>query len=265
MATNNDRPTLGLVLSGGAVRGAAHLGVLAVLDEAGIRPDLVVGTSVGSAVGALYAAGQRPEALLDLLEPVSWRSLVELSLTSGRSLFGTAGFERYLRERLERRSFEELALPFRAVACDLLSGEAVALGEGDVVEAVLASCALPGLFPPVERDGRLLVDGGVVDNLPLEVAFTMGADYCIGVDLLPPFRPDGPAPGNFFEVWERSLYLMIRGGHPAPGERECRIQPDISGCSFTDFDEVGELYRRGAAAAREALPRLRTDLDSRSA
>lgn len=246
------------------MRGAAHLGVLDVLDDAGFRPDIVVGASVGSAVGALYAAGISPEEQFDIFELVSWRSLVRPSF-SGQSLLKTDRFADYLREHLGDRRIEDLPVTFRAVACDFETGSPVALGDGDLVDAILASCALPGLFPPFERNGRMLVDGGVVDYLPVDVAHELGPDRVVAVDLLPPFEAGGDRPRFFFEMWIRSLYLLIRGNRPKDDEADVWIRPDVAAFSFTDFDQVTDLYQQGRAAARDALPRLRERIDLKTA
>lgn len=253
------RPTVGLVLGGGAVRGAAHLGVLDVLEDHGFEPDLVTACSIGSVVAALHLAGCSPEALFDLFEHVSWRSLVSLSIPPRESLMSISGLEDYLRPHLEERSFGDLPAPLALVACDLQTGERVVLDQGELMPAVLASCALPGLFPPVSRGENLLVDGGVVDVLPAELARRRGAEYVVAVDLLPPLLPMPERP-NFLESWERALYLLMRGNGPDDDELDCRIQPDIADFSFTDFDQVLELFRRGRQAARDALPLLRDDL-----
>lgn len=246
---------MGLVLSGGAVRGAAHLGVLEVLDDLGLEPDVVVGTSVGAAVGALHAAGVSPKEQFEIFKLLSWRALVRPSL-SGESLLDTDRFADYLRERLGDRRIEDLPVAFRAVTCDIENGETVPLAEGDLVDAVVASCALPGLFPPSIRDGRMLVDGGVVDYLPVDVARDLGADPVIAVDLLPPFEPSDERPRFFFEIWQRSLYLLIRGNRQDEDDIDVLIQPNVAAFSFTDFDQVMDLYEKGRAAAREAVPRL---------
>lgn len=255
---------LGLVLSGGAVRGAAHLGVLDVLDGAGIRPEIVVGSSVGTAVGALHAIGVSPEEQFDVFELLSWRSLVRPSF-SGDSLLTTDRFADALREHLGDRRIEDLPVIFRAVTCDIETGDAVVLEDGDLVDAVVASCALPGLFPASVRDGRMLVDGGVVNYLPVNVARDAGATQVVAVDLLPPFEPGEERPRYFFEMWLRSLYLLIRGTRPEGHDPDVLIQPDVATYSFTDFDQALDLYEQGRAAARDALPDLRERLDLETA
>ncbi|HID64851.1 MAG TPA: patatin, partial [Anaerolineae bacterium] len=198
---------IGLILSGGGARGAAHLGVLRVLEREGIRPDCVVGVSAGSVVGAGYCAGvsvaKMEEAALDL----QWSKLGRL-VRPRLGLFDSHRLESYVAGLVGNLQFADLSIPFAAVAADILTGQLVVLKEGSVAWAVRASCALPGIFTPVERGDQLLVDGGTINNLPVSAAREMGADYIIAVDLLPP--QDGhPRPKNLFEMWSLSFYTLL--------------------------------------------------------
>lgn len=250
---------LGIALSGGAVRGGAHIGVLKVLIEAGLEPRYVAGSSVGAIVGGAYAAGRDMDDLERLFATLDWFSLVRPTLKLRRSLADTRKLGRFLRAQLELTTFEALRIPFTAVACDLNSGESVALTRGDVVQAIRASTALPGLFPPEQIGGRTLVDGGIVENLPVGAARGLGAGYVVAVDLLP-MGPRTKGFNNLFEIWQRSMYLLIRGNHPRRRTADYTITPDIADFSFTDFREVSELVRRGEEAARAALPFLLEEL-----
>ncbi len=177
------KSTIGLVLGSGSARGWAHIGVIRALTEAGIRPDLVCGSSVGALVGAVYAEG-RIEAFEEWVRGLSWRGVVSLldpgwrgGLLSGYKLFEN------LSGRFIERDIGELEVPFAAVATDLETGREVWLREGNVAEVVRASVAMPGLFKPVWREGRYLIDGGVVNPVPVSLARAMGADIVIAVDL----------------------------------------------------------------------------------
>ena len=258
-------PPVGLALSGGVVRGAAHVGVLEVLDREGIEIDLVAGTSAGAILGAGYAAGIAPERLLQEFEGLNWFSIATPTLDLDfRGLLDTRPLERLLRDRFGLTTFDALERPFQAVACDIGSGERVVLSEGDVVQAVLASSAMAGLFKPVDLDGRQLIDGGYLDNLPVDVAHEMGARTIIAVDLLADTLT-GPVPKNFVEIWQRVLFMMIEANQDhvdslvaraAPEASVVTIRPDLAGLSFSDFDDVSALYERGRRAAEAALPRI---------
>jgi len=258
-------PPVGLALSGGVVRGAAHVGVLEVLDREGIEIDLVAGTSAGAILGAGYAAGLAPKDLLAEFERLNWFSIATPTLDLDfRGLLDTKPLERLLRDRFGLTTFDALERPFRAVACDINSGERVVLSEGDVVQAVLASSAMAGLFRPIDLDGRQLVDGGYLDNLPLDVAHEMGAKTILAVDLLADTL-SAPVPKNFVEIWQRVLFMMIEANQDRVDAQVARatpeasvvtIRPDLAGLSFSDFDDVRTLYERGRRAAEIALPRI---------
>ena len=177
------RPTIGLALGGGAARGWAHIGVIRALEEAGVKPDLVCGTSIGALVGAAYATGEldrfeRWVVDLGIREVVRF---LDLSLSGG--LLKGQRLMQFFRRTFEDRHIESLPLPFGAVATALTSGAEVWLRDGSVVEAVRASIALPALFTPANRNGDLLVDGGLVNPVPITLAKAMGAEVVIAVDL----------------------------------------------------------------------------------
>ncbi|TSE28084.1 putative NTE family protein [Tepidimonas thermarum] len=177
------RPRIGLALGSGAARGWAHIGVLRVLQEAGLEPDIVCGTSIGALVGAAYAAGE-----LDRLEPwvrsLGWQQVVGLiDLKMGGGLIEGGKLVEFFRARFVDRGIAELGKPFGCVATELGTGREIWLREGPVIDAVRASIAVPGVFTPAQVDGRLLVDGGLVNPVPVSLCRAMGADVVIAVDL----------------------------------------------------------------------------------
>ena len=294
-AVADPRPVVGLVLSGGGAKGLAHVGVLRVLEEIRVPVDMVVGTSAGAAVGALYAQGMPVAAIEDRLlamdwvasfqdapgrayEPVhrkeqGWRFPVRPGLgvgldglRVGRGLISgqNLGFilNGLTREAALVRDFDQLPIPFRAVATDLETGEQVVLGEGSLAEAIRASMSIPGVYAPVSRDGRLLVDGGVANNLPVSVARALGADVVIVVDI-----SDDPGQvqslDQAFSVVQQLTTLMTRRSVEEQlaslTEDDVLIRPDLSGLGSADFYEAPLLMELGAAAARDqagALNRL---------
>jgi NTE family protein len=251
---------IGLALSGGSVRGAAHLGVLEVLEREGIRPDYVAGVSAGSAVGAVYCAGLDLDEVKRVALGLQWRKLSRvtrprLGFLDGRRL------EEYVEEIIGPLQFEELEIPFAAAAVDIVRGELVVLKEGPVAPAVRASCAVPGVFTPVERGEQILVDGGVLNNLPVSVVRDMGADYVIAVDLLPP-TIWGAKPRNLFEMFYISFYTLLRAAHSEAPEADCLIVPAIGQFNWVDFSQAAALIEKGREAAEAKIEQIKQDLES---
>ncbi|MDD5366822.1 MAG: patatin-like phospholipase RssA [Gallionellaceae bacterium] len=206
------RPRVGLALGSGSARGWAHVGVIRALEQAGVRPDLVCGTSIGALVGAAYAAGEidRFEQWLLGLGMADVLSFMDVHLSGG--LIKGERLMEFFRRNFIDRPVEELDLPFGAVATALHTGAEVWLREGSTIDAVRASIALPALFTPVLRDGRMLVDGGLVNPVPVSLARAMGADIVIAVDLNTDLigrhlreQPVPTAPGGEVSEWLRKL------------------------------------------------------------
>ncbi len=180
---------LGLVLGGGSVRGAAHLGVLSVLEREGIRPDIVVGTSAGALVGAGVAAGVPVSEMYDYFRIARWKVLAKPSWGSKLSMLDTDPLGALLERIVEAQTFDQLSLTFAAVATDILTGTTYVFTEGPLRKALVASSAIPGIFEPVSHGEYLLIDGGITDNLPIDVARDMGATLVVAIDIMP--LPDG--------------------------------------------------------------------------
>ena len=220
-AETADRARVGLVLSGGGALGSAHIGVLKVLEELRVPVDCVAGTSIGAIVGGIYAAGYTPQEIEDVMLAIRWSDLLddrpdrrrvpyrrkqddltfltrlEVGFNHGRFQLPSALVEgqklNFLLQALTIHtvgldSFDDLPVPFRAIATDLETGDEVVLDRGDLAHAIRASMAVPGVFSPVEIGGRLLVDGGLVNNLPVDQGRAMGADVVIAVDVGDPLR-----------------------------------------------------------------------------
>jgi len=288
-----ERPTVGLVLSGGGAKGMAHVGVLRVLEEMNIPVDLVVGTSAGSAVGALYASGmpvadiERRFIEMDWLssfqddpgrvyKPIRRKSEeVRLPVTPGigvrtDGLYVGGGIIAgqnlsFILNELTRNAalvedFDRLAIPFRAVATDLETGEQVVMGDGNLAEAIRASMSIPGVYAPVNRNGRLLVDGGVANNLPVSVARDMGAEVIIAVDITDPLL-DADQLNEAFSVVGQLTTMMTRRNTEQQLElledRDIIIRPDLEGVGSADFYNAPALFELGASAARDRAVALR--------
>ena len=245
---------IGLALGGGAVRGAAHIGVLAVLEEAGLAPAVVTGTSAGAVVGALYASGLDPAEIATLARTLRWTRLVSPTVNR-RALLDTARLARFLHKALHGQSFATLRRTFAAVACELTTGETVVLNSGPVSSAVLASAAIPGVFPPVERDGLLLVDGGLVDLVPAALARTLGAEVVVAVDVSGPLPRRSPT--TLLQVMVAASHLMPGVAQQLARDADLVLTPQVDEYAFWELSRLPEFEAAGRAAAEQALPLLR--------
>lgn len=294
VAAADSAPRVGLVLSGGGARGAAHIGVLKVLEEQRIPVHAIAGTSMGAVVGGLYASGLSAAEIATLIDSEEWRAgftepaprdrlsfrrksedqnfLVKfpLGIKSGsfrlpKALVSGQRVSQVLRRvtfpvaRLD--AFDQLPIPFRAVATDLETGDPVVLSGGDLVDAMRASLAAPGVFAPVEIDGRLLVDGGLANNLPVDVAQAMGVDVLIVVDVGFPLRKRDTL-DSVTTISNQMLSILIRRGSDMQrarlGASDILISPDLGEASSFDFAIIPQATDLGESAARAALSRLST-------
>jgi len=248
-----------LALSGGAVHGLAHIGVLTVLEETGIPVDYVAGTSGGSLIGAFYAAGWPTKQMRAVAGQIGWRQLVRPAWPGRGGLVSFYQLERFVAVRLGNPRFSDLPRPFAAVAGDLATGCPVPITSGFVAPAVCASAAVPGIVVPVEIEGRWLGDGGVFDNLPVNVVREMGADYVIAVNVC------GLRWGQARSVLGRGLAAIESAVRWAGGgihSADCVIEPDIADLSYVRFANRAELIARGEAAAKAALPGVQAALSA---
>ena len=254
------RPKVGLVLGGGAARGFAHVGVIRVLEREKIPIDLIVGTSIGSLVGAIYADKKNGSELEGAALGLEERDVFDYSFISP-----TQGFVRgerledFVLKKFSAREIEQLKLPFAAVATDIENGEVVVLQSGSIARAVHASSAIPGVFIPVRYQGRLLVDGGVLDSVPVDVARKMGAEVVIAVDL-----GEGRQAAqvkNIFDTIVQSLYLMgLETTEARLRQADVVIRPKLSNIGLIDFSRKKEIVALGIEAAEQALPSIRAKL-----
>lgn len=213
MAESSKRPKTALILGGGGSRGAVGVGLYRALVELGIRIDLIVSSSIGAVNGALIAAGLSPEELEDNWKALRSRDVLGSRLqflrllTGAASVFSNRSLRDLLRRQLPVHSFSELQTPLAIVTTDLETGETVVLTEGDLIEAILASTALPGFFPPISWQGRRLVDGGLSNNVPIDLAIERGAERVIG--MLCGCARGMPARVNFITVLGQSFSLAL--------------------------------------------------------
>lgn len=186
--TPHPRPRLGLALGSGAALGAAHAGVIQALDQAGIRVDIVAGSSAGALLGGGYAAGLAGEELVDLVLKARWSTFARWRASGRLGLLGPTPMDCSIEDRVGPRLIEDLPLPFAAIAFDVGTRNAVSLTTGPLAQAVRAACAVPGLFPPVHIDGRWLIDGALAASVPVAAARAVGAERIIAVNPVPPSR-----------------------------------------------------------------------------
>lgn len=249
------RLRVGLALSGGAARGVAHVGVLKVLLDAGIPVDSVAGTSAGALVGGAFAAGMRVAELEQLGREMRWRNFGRMTL-SRLGVQSNARMEDFIRERFPVTRFEEMLIPFAAVATDLHTGQAVVMrDEGDAAFAIRASCAVPGWYVPVtDAEGRQLVDGGLVANLPAAAARGLGPDIVIAVDVnFEGAKFLGP-PQSAIGVLIQSIMVVQRTVSAHEGRNaDLVIRPKVGHIRWDEMSRAAELLVAGEEAARESL------------
>ncbi len=286
---DNSGPHIGLVLSGGGSRGLAQIGVLHVLEEAGITLHCVVGTSMGALVGGLYAAGYSPAEIDSLVGNLDWsdllrdtpdrrlmytgrkeisdrhlaqirfngtRPVIRSSLTSGQKLSEVLAAMVGRAPQQAFGDFDELRVPFRAVATDLVHGRPVVLADGDLAEALLASSSVPILFQPVQRDSLLLIDGGITSNIPVQVARDLGADVVLVVDATSPLRKRDELQ-QAWEVADQVVTIMQREyNQRSLSQADVVIRPALGHVLLDDLDQRPRMVEEGRLAMQQALPGL---------
>ncbi|MBV9211062.1 MAG: patatin-like phospholipase family protein, partial [Acidobacteria bacterium] len=254
-----NRPRVGLALSGGAARGMAHVGVLRVLLEAGVPVDFIAGTSAGALVGGALAAGMPLDEIEAITRGLRWRDVGRMTL-SRLGVQSSARMEEFIRQRFPLTRFEELPIPFAAVATDLHSGEPVILsGEGDIAFAIRASCCIPGWYVPVtDAKGRQLVDGGLVANIPTAAARSLGADIVIAVDVNAEGAKFLGSPSSAIGIILQSIMVVQ---HTASmhqlQDADLVISPRVGHIRWDEVGRASELITAGAEAARATLERIK--------
>ena len=249
---------IGLALSGGGARGFAHVGVLKVLEQHGIKFDMIAGTSAGSFVGGALAAGMSAAEIEAMARKVRWLNTLRPSFPL-RGLLSTAPMGKFLAGELPFTRIEDLPTPFAAVAYDLVSGEEVVLqGHGDLVQAIRASCTVPGIFSPIkDAAGRILVDGGVTSVLPLDVISKMGADVIIAVDLIACGGVFRHKPRNVLSITVRSALALIRTASGSQATKaDLVIEPAIAHLRPDQIGKLDEFITLGESAARSRIDEI---------
>lgn len=293
LSGQDSRPKLGFALSGGGAKGLAHIGVLKVLEENGIYPDLVTGTSMGSIVGGLYTIGYDPQELSEFATELNWndyfndtypraflpveekaradRYQLTFAIENGKLKLPRGLIQGKKIQTLlggltapahSEANFDNFCLPFRCVATDLETGEAVVFSSGPLRRAIRASMSIPSAFEPVEYDDRVLVDGLVIRNLPVQDAFDMGADVVLGVDVGSPLYERDEINSVLTVLDQTSSFGSAASTQVQRNLANFLITPDLEGYSTLSYDQADSLIARGEQAARRALPALIATLDS---
>lgn len=248
------RKKIGIALSGGGARGFAHLGVLRVLADHGVQIDMIAGTSAGSIVGACLASGMSIYEIESLAVQIRYSNIMLPTIGMG-GMFTNAPMGSLLTKHLPVKNIEDAKIAFAAVAFDLGTSEKVVLNSGDLVTAIRASCAVPGLFTPVrDRDGRTLVDGGVVSPMPVDLVREMGADIVIAVDLLSSgasFRINSRT--SIGIVLQSAMRLLQMASESEHGRADVVIEPQIAHLRPDQIGKRDEFIALGKAAAAEKL------------
>ncbi len=255
------RPRIGLALGSGGARGFAHLGVLQVLQEEGIDIDAVSGSSMGALLGAVFATGAPVKFMERLAANLPWTQWVDVTVPRLGLVSGTR-IHRLIRLLTKEKTFEEADLPLAIVATDLELGERVVFTSGPIHEAVRASIAIPGIFVPHRIDGRMLVDGGVIDRVPIEAVRDLGADFVIAVDVglfdrLPPVKNTFDVIVQTIDIMEREVF-RFRILHA-----DFVIRPQLNLMSSTSFTGIEPAIEAGRIAMRQALPQLKKAIEEK--
>ncbi|MEY3611208.1 MAG: family protein RssA [Pseudomonadota bacterium] len=251
---------LGLALGGGAARGFAHVGVIQVLEEAGLRPSQMAGTSAGSLVAALYASGKTPAELVRVAESMQEAEITDwmLPILNRGALRGEA-LAKYVNAQVGGKTLEQMQIPLGIVATDLGSGQPITFRRGNTGTAVRASSAVPAVFQPVRLGDREYVDGGLVSPVPVLQAREMGANFVIAVDISS--DPEGNPHGDTFQILMQTFAIMGKSINTlALKEADVVIRPALSGVKSADFSARLRAIEAGRAAMRAALPALKVRL-----
>lgn len=255
-STTSTKPRIGLALGGGSARGFAHIGVLKSLDQAGIKADVIAGTSAGALVGAFYAAGWTPWQIEEFFLQVRESDVADFSAAGKRGLLTGDALATLVQAKLKGAQIEALPIPFAAIATDLKTGEMQMLRKGSVADAVRASCSLPGIFVPKAVDGRELVDGGLVSPLPVGAARKMGCDIVIAVDVSAQPQPSDLS--GLYEVILQSFDIMGRAlSNQEALQADLLIRPETGAYSSSNFNVRRELIQAGYVAAQGRLGEIK--------
>lgn len=245
---------VGLALGSGAVLGAAHIGVLKAIEENNIEINYITGNSVGAFIGALYAFGKKWDEIRDIALELKWLNISSVSL-SKFALLSNENLGELILEHIGDKNIEDAKIPLVMIATNISNGEMVVLDKGPVTKAVMASTCIPGIFCPVEINNKILVDGGIVENVPVKTIKKMGAEFVIGVDLNAKHTFEKPE--NIIDVILNSFHFIMQQSIKYQSQdADLLIKPDLSSFNRSDVEQVEELIEKGYTDAKKALLNL---------
>lgn len=249
-------PKIALVLGGGSAKGFAHVGVIRALEQEKIPIHMIVGTSVGALIGAIYASNPDSFHLEWAALKIDRSDILDFSIANPKlGPVQGARLEAFMEQTAKAKRVEDTKIPFYPVATDLNTGETVILSRGSLAKAVHASAAIPGIFVPVQFDNRMLVDGGVSDNVACDIARSKGADVVIAVNLQRDVKETEI--GSVIDVIAQSINILMRESNKAKLQQaDVVIEPDTKGVSIFDFSQKKPLVEEGMKATRKALPEI---------
>lgn len=255
-------PNLAIVFGSGSAKGFAHIGVIKAFEEAGIEPNLIVGTSAGALVGGLWAAGYNAAMMEDYATKVKEADIIDLGTTTKRGIVSGDTFQNYLNTLTKKRTIDQLQTRFTAVTTSFKSGDPHLFSEGDLAFAIRASCSIPGVFNPAKFNGIEYVDGGLVSPVPVKIAKDLGASFVIAVDVNR--APLNTQPVGIFEQIMHSFDVMGRSlAKLEAAQADILIQPNMSGIAGTDFNSRSQAIQLGYVAAKRLMPVILDKLVSR--
>lgn len=274
---------IGLALSGGGARGCAHIGVIKALEEAGIKIDYVAGTSIGSLIGAIYAMGKIDE-LEKILKALTWQKVIKYfdPVMPKKALFEGKKIVKLLERIIPGADFKNTSIPFIAIATDLLTGKEIRLQKGKLINAIRASIAIPGIITPAKINRRELIDGGVINPLPVNAVHDLGADIVIAVDLNHSYLSENryakkqkgfekiikwatPERPNMIDIMESALYMwqnQLTLKNLETDRPDFLIRPQIGTTGIFDFHEAKKLIAEGYRKTKKIIPEIKNSMSS---
>jgi NTE family protein len=248
---------IGLALGGGAVLGAAHIGVIRAIEEFKIPIKYIAGTSIGAMVAALYAFGKNWQEIREISQNLNWFDLSGISI-SKYGLLSNKKVGKMISEHLGDVIFQDSKIPLAIITTDIATGEKVVLKEGNIADAVMASTCIPGIFEPIEKGDQLLVDGGIMENVPAITLYDMGANYSICVDLN--VNNSIIKPANIIELMINTVHITLRNVTRLQTRKaSVLISPDLTEFNYYDLKQIPDLMEKGYQESKKALER-QTDL-----